>query len=81
MIAIVSRAVEDAKSLVHRTYIYGREPKFNPWAQEELEALKSHIQHDWFGEICSYAGLHQDRVLSLITKIEERAKHKHARAI
>lgn len=85
MVAIISRAVEDAKSIIARCY--GRKQsvyaKYMPaavnYSERELKALKSEITHQWFGEICRYCGIHQDLVLRKITKLEERAKEKHAR--
>ncbi len=85
MIAIIARTVGDAWTIIQRAYVrrmihYGKEiePKKN-LALRDLEELRSHVRHSWFGEICRYAGIHQDLVLRKIEKLEERAKRKHAR--
>jgi predicted ArsR family transcriptional regulator len=83
MIAIIARAVEDAVQITDR--LKGRRRSiyaaYNPEAvkhtRRELEQLKSELRHEWFGEICKYAGIHQDIVLRHINKLEERALAKH----
>ena len=83
MIAIINRAVEDAHAILSR--LIGRKRSmysaYNPYAiahvERELEALKNELKHEWFGEICKYAGIHQDTVLRHIKKLEERAFKKH----
>lgn len=90
MVAIIDRAVHDAASIIRlmrprakrssnfASSVYAQyNPQAISHANRSLEALKTELKHPWFGEICRYVGIHQDRVLRHIKKLEERAMTKH----
>lgn len=86
MHAIVERALVDAHSLVERKYSQKRvtfycgnkiDPDKPLKAVQDLEELINHLKHEWFGQICEYAGLHQDKVLKAVSQMEERARRKY----
>lgn len=83
MVAIIDRAVHDARSIIrlmrgpNRSLYAQHNPLAAAHAGRALDALKTELKHPWFGEICRYVGLHQDTVLRHIKKLEERALNKH----
>lgn len=83
-IAVVVRAVEDAKCIVARMYgraytMYGYAIA-GPHYERDYAQIMSELRNEGFGYICDVAGIHQDRVIETIEKFKDKVHAEHTRS-